>query len=70
MVSAKVSLAKYHSNFAGLEVSFFLQKAISESQIVKTKEIGEKASRAHKNIIIIIIKFLKTHHTCTLSRCF
>ena len=41
---------KYQSNFMGLQVSFFLaQKAVSESRILKTKEISEiKASQAHK----------------------
>jgi len=47
----KVSLAKYRSNFAGLEVCIFPpQKAVSDSRILKTKEIGEKASRARKNM--------------------
>ena len=43
------SLAKFWPNFAGLRVSFS-QKAVSESQIFKTKEIGESASRAHQKM--------------------
>jgi len=48
MVLAKnQSRTKFWSNFAGLEVSFFCKKP-SQSRILTTVEIGEKASLARK----------------------
>ena len=46
----KKRVAKFRSNFVGLKVSFFRKKPSQESRILKTKEIGGKASQARKNM--------------------
>ena len=66
-----VSLAKFRSNFAHLEVSFF-HKKLSQSRILKTKEIGE-TSWARKNMpcigvsqsLAVTIRYPQQNHNLT-----
>ena len=50
MVPAKSQSRKISVIFRGSQSLVFLQKAVSESRILKTKEISGKVSRARKNM--------------------